>query len=101
MRIPYTIKNYWINVGASFLIASISNLILGLLLGSELARFVYIVLLIYWIVIEIRRLHDANRNGWFALFNLIPGVGTFTALVFAGVLKSNYENNKWYQGTGK
>lgn len=95
-KIPYTIKNYWINIGASFLIATIASLVLGMIIGTENARFVYLVLAVYWILIEIRRFHDANKSGWLALINLIPGIGTFAALIIAGVLKSDYENNKWY-----
>lgn len=94
-KIPYTIKNYWINVGASFLIASVANILVGLVLGSEIARYVYLLLMVYWILIEIRRFHDANKSGWLALINLIPGIGTFAALIVAGVMKSDYENNKW------
>lgn len=94
-KIPYTIKSYWINVGVSFLIASVTNLLVGLVLGSEIARYVYLLLMIYWILIEIRRFHDANRSGWFALINLIPGIGTLAALIVAGVMRSDYENNKW------
>ena len=94
-KIPYTIKNYWINVGVSFLIATVANLLVGLVLGSEIARYVYLLLMIYWILIEIRRFHDANKSGWLALINLIPGVGTFAALIIAGVMKSKYENNRW------
>lgn len=94
-KIPYTIKNYWINVGVSFLIATVANLLVGLVLGSDIARYVYLLLMIYWILIEIRRFHDANKSGWLALINLIPGVGTFAALIIEGVMKSNYENNRW------
>ena len=95
MKLPYTIKNYWINVGASFLIANVASFLIGLLVGSDNARFVYLLLAVYWIVIEIRRFHDANKSGWLALINLIPGIGTFAALIIAGVLQSNYDSNKW------
>lgn len=94
-KLPYTIKNYWVNVGVSYLIAVGANLLIGLIAGPEIARLVYIALLAYWILIEIRRFHDANKSGWLALMNLFPGVGTFAALIVAGVLKSDYENNKW------
>lgn len=80
MKIPYTIKNYWISVGTSFLIATISNLMVGIIIGSDLARFIYIGLLAYWIIIEIRRFHDANKTGLLVLINLIPGIGTLAVL---------------------
>lgn len=94
-KMPYTRKTYWINAASSFLIASVANLLVGFVLGSEIARYVYLILMIYWIIIEIRRFHDANKSGWLALINLIPGIGTFAALIVAGVMKSDYENNKW------
>ena len=95
MKLPYTIKNYWINVGASFFFFIVASFLIGLLVGSDNARFVYLLLAVYWIVIEIRRFHDANKSGWLALINLIPGIGTFAALIIAGVLQSNYDSNKW------
>ncbi len=94
-KLPYSIKNYWINVGASFLISSAANLLIGLAVGPEIARFIYLGLLVYWIAIEVRRFHDANKSGWLALINLLPGIGTFAALIVAGVLKSDYNNNRW------
>lgn len=94
-KLPYTIKNYWINVAGSFLIATAVNLITGLFLGTEIAGVIYIGVAIYWVIIEVRRFHDANRTGWLALLNLIPLLGTITALIVAGMLRSNYENNKW------
>jgi uncharacterized membrane protein YhaH (DUF805 family) len=36
----------------------------------------------------VRRLHDANFSGWFALLGLIPGVGAIILLVFT-LLPSN------------
>ena len=94
-KLPYTIKNYWINVVVSFLIATIANPIIGMAVGYQIARYMYVILIAYWIIIEIRRFHDANKSGWLALINIIPGVGTFAALIIAGVLKSNYDNNRW------
>ena len=87
----YTRKNYWINVVISFLLASVSNIVIGLVLGSEIARFVYLIMLVYWIVIEVRRFQDAGKSGWLALINLIPGIGIIAAVIVAGMLKSNYE----------
>ena len=90
----YTRKNYWINVVISFLLASVSNIVIGLVLGSEIARFVYLITLVYWIVIEVRRFQDAGKSGWLALINLIPGIGIIAAVIVAGMLKSNYESEE-------
>lgn len=35
-----------------------------------------------FIAAEVRRFHDQDRSGWFALLNLIPYVGAFIVLVF-------------------
>lgn len=96
-KLPYTIKTYWVSVVTSFVVATIVNLILGLIVGPETARFVYFLLAVYWVLIEVRRFHDANKSGWLVLINLIPGIGTVAALIIAGVLKSDYCNNKWKQ----
>ena len=90
----YTRKKYWINVVVSFLLASVSNIVIGLVLGSEIARFVYLIMLVYWIVIEVRRFQDAGKSGWLALINLIPGIGIIAAVIVAGMLKSNYESEE-------
>lgn len=90
----YTRKNYWINVVISFLLASVSSIVIGLVLESEIARFVYLIMLVYWIVIEVRRFQDAGKSGWLALINLIPGIGIIAAVIVAGMLKSNYESEE-------
>ena len=71
-----------------------SNIVIGLVLGSEIARFVYLIMLVYWIVIEVRRFQDAGKSGWLALINLIPGIGIIAAVIVAGMLKSNYESEE-------
>ena len=92
---PYTSKDQWINIGISFLIATAANIIVGMILGSEIAHYIYLILVAYWVFIEVKRFHDANKSGWLALLNLVPGIGTFATLIIAGVLKSDYNNNKW------
>lgn len=38
--------------------------------------------IIPFIAAEVRRFHDQDRSGWFALLNLIPYIGAFIVLVF-------------------
>jgi uncharacterized membrane protein YhaH (DUF805 family) len=46
------------------------------------------------IAVLIRRLHDTNRSGWWALIGLIPLAGAIVLLVFT-VEDSNKEDNKY------
>ena len=56
--------------------------------------------------VQIRRLHDTNRSGWFSLIGIIPYVGLIIVLVLCAMkgtegdndygedpLESEYENN--------
>ncbi|POH63997.1 MULTISPECIES: DUF805 domain-containing protein [Cryobacterium] len=52
------------------------------------APIVAIGVLLPGIAVLVRRLHDANFSGWFALLGLIPGVGAIILLVFT-LLPSN------------
>lgn len=38
--------------------------------------------LVPMIAVQVRRFHDQDKSGWFALLNLIPYVGVFIVLVF-------------------
>ena len=98
-RKSFTRKEYWKRVIISFLAVSIvGSFLLSLLIGGQYASYISaLVLLIYWIVLEVRRLNDANKSGLWVLLNLIP-IGQFVILIGAGMLESNYVNKKWYSG---
>lgn len=53
--------------------------------GLGLAVLVYVVILVFNIILGVRRLHDLNMSGWMLLIYLIPVVNIFFALymVFA------------------
>ena len=95
MKIPFTKKDYWIRVGISFTAVIAADLIISMVAGSERAIYVYLLVVAYWAYLEVRRLHDANKTGLLALINLLPVLGTFGILVYAGVLDSNHYDNKW------
>lgn len=88
---PLPRKEYWKKVLIIFLVFTIIGVFLG---GSFAGNIIaYTPEIVLWIILEIRRFHDANKSGWLALLNLIPI--PFIALIFAGVLESNYIDNKW------
>lgn len=95
-RQPFTRGTYWLHVFMAYIIGLFAISALSRVTDSEYVKVVYIFMTIYWIIIEIRRFHDANKRAWPVLLNIIPGIGTMIALIYAGVLKPNYDNNRWY-----
>lgn len=57
----------------------------GAVVGMGLGALVSVVILIFNIILGVRRLHDLNMSGWMWLINLIPFISIFFALymVFA------------------
>ena len=89
-------KKFWIYFIVSWLAVSLLEILLEMMVGHQMAMYIYVPLAAYWIYIEVQRFHDANKSGWLALMNIFPGIGIFAAVIVAGVMPSNYENNKWY-----
>jgi uncharacterized membrane protein YhaH (DUF805 family) len=67
------------------------NIIIGLVLGGieglaggpgVLGSIYGLVVLIPGIAVSVRRLHDADRSGWWLLIGLIPLIGAIVLLVF-------------------
>jgi uncharacterized membrane protein YhaH (DUF805 family) len=51
--------------------------------------------------VQVRRLHDTDRSGWWMLIGLIPLVGAIALLVFnclPGTDGSNRFGNRWVKG---
>ena len=51
-------------------------------LGAILNLVVTIGLLVPVIAVQIRRLHDTDRTGWWILIGLVPVIGTIVLIVF-------------------
>jgi uncharacterized membrane protein YhaH (DUF805 family) len=51
-------------------------------LGGVLNLAVTIGLLVPMIAVQVRRLHDTDRTGWWVLIGLVPLIGTIVLLVF-------------------
>ena len=70
--------------------------ILGTVFGALLPDLVWIWSLIIWLptlCINIRRLHDIGKSGWWYLVNLIPLAGPIIFLVWT--CKDSTEDNIW------
>lgn len=96
---PITRKQYWIRVIVSWLLASVVGICADLVLGNGARNLIYIILFIYFIIIQIARYHDANKSGLWTLLNLIPAIGFIVSFIVAGCFPSNYCDNKWTNST--
>ena len=54
----------------------------------------YLVILVPTIAVSVRRLHDTDRTGWWALLSFVPVIGTIVLLVFA-VLPGTRGSNRF------
>ena len=76
-------KEYWM----FFLYYIIIAIVLGVvevILGSPgvIGTLYSLALLIPWIAVTVRRLHDTGRTGWWSLIGLVPIIGAIVLLVF-------------------
>ena len=85
-------KDFWLTVLGVFLLSIVVGFVLGFvggLLGDSAKNIFAIILWLYelaliipCLAIEVRRLHDTGRSGWWILICLVPFVGSIILLVF-------------------
>lgn len=51
-------------------------------LGLVFVVLAFVGLFIPTIAVQVRRFHDQNKSGWFALFNLVPYAGPLIIAIF-------------------
>jgi uncharacterized membrane protein YhaH (DUF805 family) len=72
-----------INVIVSLVLWVIGIALIGGVSGGQILAVLYgLVTLLPVLGVEIRRLHDTNRSGWWILISLIPIIGGITLIVF-------------------
>lgn len=56
-----------------------------------------LAILYIWIHISlnIKRWHDINRPGWYAIFNYLPIVGIFVSIICCGFIEGTGEDNEY------
>jgi uncharacterized membrane protein YhaH (DUF805 family) len=70
------------NVAITLVIYIVGIAILGSTTGGLLADLYGLLLLLPSLGVEIRRLHDTNKTGWWILIAFIPIVGAIVLIVF-------------------
>jgi uncharacterized membrane protein YhaH (DUF805 family) len=89
-------SEFWWWVGAWILFALLSGMLMAidLTLGSIVYYGVGLLVLIPYLAVLVRRLHDTGRSGWWFWIVLIPIVGAIVLLIFL-VLDSEPGVNRW------
>jgi uncharacterized membrane protein YhaH (DUF805 family) len=75
-------SEYWWFVLGCFLIGATLGVIDVALDGAILTSLFVLGLIIPSIALNVRRLHDTGRSGWYVLLSLIPLFGPLVLLVF-------------------
>ena len=96
-------KNFWLALLGLILIGMVLGFVLGFIGGllGESATKVTGLLLVVWylaliipsLAIEVRRLHDINKSGWWIFISCVPMVGSIILLVFLCMPAVNEGNN--------
>lgn len=72
---------YWFFFLAVLVVSIILSIIDSLLTGFLLSAIFSLAILLPSLAVCVRRFHDQDRSGWFALLLLIPAVGVIIVLV--------------------
>ena len=76
-------REFWLYILATFIIGIILSIISKFLpsIGGILTLIVNLGLLLPYLGITARRLHDSGKSGWLQLLHLIPGIGSLIVLI--------------------
>lgn len=87
-------KEFWLfQLFVSLVILSLILLtVITFGLGAILLAIALVGAIVPLIAVEVRRFHDQDRSGWFALLNLIPYAGGIIVLIFMLLPGTDGEN---------
>lgn len=77
-----TRRDYWMAVLFNFVISLAVGVVAGVIRLGFLSTLYAIAMIIPGLALNIRRLHDTNRSGWWLLISFVPLVGAIALLVF-------------------
>jgi uncharacterized membrane protein YhaH (DUF805 family) len=76
-------SEFWIFALVNFLVSLALGLIEAVVgLPPSLSVIYALFVLIPWIAVTVRRLHDTDRSGWWILVWFVPVIGFFVMLLF-------------------
>jgi uncharacterized membrane protein YhaH (DUF805 family) len=91
-------KTYWIFFVLPSIVFSISIEIILEIYGADIARLALIPLVPIIVALIsgwIKRLHDLNHSGWWALLTFIPFINFIFSIIYLGIVKGNLAENKY------
>lgn len=78
-----TVKGFWMAILINIIVSFVLGLLGGFSSALTILSGIYaIAAFIPSLAIEIRRLHDINKSGWWILLSLIPLVGVIVLIVW-------------------
>ena len=96
-------KTYWLTILGLFILSFIVGFIagiIGFIVGADnettstaIGIIVGLAILLPSIAMDIRRMHDINKSGWWILISLVPFVGGIIFFVFTLLPSVNEGNN--------
>lgn len=77
-----TRRDFWLAILMNFIIAFVCGFISWFIPAFDVISTLYsLAVLIPGLAMEIRRMHDVNKSGWYLLISFIPIVGWILLLV--------------------
>jgi len=91
-----TRKEFWLFLLVYVALFLVSAIFSGVEPNLGIALFLLGVLALFipQLALQVRRFHDQDKSGWFALFNLVPYVGAVIVLVFMAI-DGTYGDNQY------
>lgn len=83
---------YWVFALFNFLIGLLLSVIENALGITWLTDIYFLAVLVPNLAVLVRRLHDTNKSGWWALLLLLPVVGGIVLFIFALIDSDPGEN---------
>ena len=95
-RVPR--KVFWLyGVLGPLLVSVMAGMLLGIVGVSERGAEMLTTLLLVWpcAAVSVKRWHDRDKSGWWALVYLIPGIGLLWTLIANGLLRGTPGPNRF------
>jgi len=75
-------SEYWLFVLFSMIIAALLSVVDYLLESPGILAMIFgVVILLPYLAVGVRRMHDTNRSGWWLLITFVPAIGSIWLLV--------------------
>ncbi|MGF6148789.1 Inner membrane protein yhaI [Kingella potus] len=92
-------REYWMFMLCHFIVAFMLGFIAGLMRSSTGGSFNFIgnlyllATFLPSLAVQVRRLHDTDRSGWYSLIALLPGIGFIIVLILCALEGTAGNNN--------